>query len=53
MTDSDLFAWGCGVLFMAFGGAYTFVRERFLDGSPRAETAAETSEQAPSSARPR
>jgi hypothetical protein len=35
MTDIDLFAYGCGTIFFAFAGAYTFVRGRYLDGSRR------------------
>jgi hypothetical protein len=31
----DLFAVGAGIVFLAFGGVYTFVRERYLDGTPR------------------
>lgn len=35
MTDIDLFAFGCGAMFFAFAGAYTFTRSRYLDGTRR------------------
>ena len=36
MSDPDLFALGCGVMFIAIAGAYAFLRERFLEGTRRA-----------------
>lgn len=35
MSDATLFAVGCGVVLLSLGGAYTFVRERYLDGTRR------------------
>ncbi len=30
MTDPDLLMLGCGVTFIAIGGAYVYLRERFM-----------------------
>jgi hypothetical protein len=35
VSDGNLFAIGCGVVFLFFAGVYVFARERFLDGSLR------------------
>lgn len=37
MADPSLFAMGCGVTFIALAGAYAFLRERFIEGTRRAE----------------
>ncbi|MDJ0850637.1 MAG: hypothetical protein QNK04_19870 [Myxococcota bacterium] len=30
MNDIDLLVFGCAVMFLAYAGAYVFIRERFL-----------------------
>jgi hypothetical protein len=37
MTDLDLFAMGCGVMFIVLAGSYAYLRERFLEGTRRAK----------------
>ena len=37
VSDQNLLAFGCGVAFMALGGIYIFVRERYLFGNVQQE----------------
>lgn len=36
MIDFELFAMGGGITFIAFAGAYAYLRERYLEGTRRA-----------------
>jgi hypothetical protein len=35
VTDRDLLVFGCGVSLIALGGAYVYLRTRFLESVPR------------------